>query len=338
MGPRTTSGGSRGDLVEVGRRRRPEASHDPTAFAGSGHVADAAAVGMLAFGHPERVSRSGIGRDTTMGRLGRNPHGARARLFLLLVLLVGLLGVAFAGAILAIPYVGGVVVVVGWCAWLCSAVHVLQRSGNRRRGQPYPDRLMRHPQRFPVHEGQLAQPARPAVRPDQHRLRNVDWRATRARFAQLRTEYAQFECDPLAVVRLPALTDVTVASTGRFVDAFAEAQALDTDTEPPGAHGARFASAVDHAWRCWRAARDAAERIRLSAIPADERIIVQRAIKLLTMARESHHDTERAAAYAKARRELAKLERSGTLALPPAAAAALSAATRGQLPSARTQG
>jgi hypothetical protein len=166
----------------------------------------------------------------------------------------------------------------------------------------------------------------------------VDWRATRARFAQLRTEYAQFECDPLAVLRLPALTDVTVASTGRFVDAFAEAQALDTDTEPPGAHGARFARAVDHAWRCWRAARDAAERIRLSAVPADERIIVRRAIKLLTMARESNHDAERAAAYAKARMELAKLERSGTLALPPAAAAAFSAAIRGQLPSVHTQG
>ena len=147
----------------------------------------------------------------------------------------------------------------------------------------------------------------------------------------------QFACDPLAVLRLPALTDVTVASTGRFVDAFAEAQALDTDTEPPGAHCARFASAVDHAWRCWRAAHDAAERIRLSAIPAEERIIVRRAIKLLTMARESHHDTERAAAYAKARLELAKLERSGTLALPPAAAAALNAAIRGQLPAARTQ-
>ena len=276
---------------------------------------------MLALDHPERVSRSGIGKDTTMGRPGRNPHRAPARLLLLLALLVGLLGVAFGGAILAVPYVGGVVVVVGWCAWLCSAVAVLQRSGKRRT----------------VQEGQLAPPARPPLRPDQHRPRSVDWRATRARFAQLRTEYAQFECDPLAVLRLPALTDVTVASTGRFVDAFAEAQALDTDTEPPGAHGARFASAVDHAWRCWRAARDAAERIRLSAIPAEERIIVRRAIKLLTMARDSNHDTERAAAYAKARLELAKLERSGTLALPPAAAAALSAAIRGQLPSARTQ-
>ncbi|MGA9310996.1 MAG: hypothetical protein WBV74_11575 [Pseudonocardiaceae bacterium] len=159
-----------------------------------------------------------------------------------------------------------------------------------------------------------------------------DWRGTRARFVQLRSEYAQFECDPLAVLRLPALTDVTVASTGRFVDAFAEAQALDTDTEPPAAHRARFASAVDQAWRAWGAARDAAERIRLAGIPAQERATVARAIKLLTMARDSDHDAERTTAYAKARAELAKLDRSGTLRLPPTAAAALDAAARSQLP------
>src|SRR5262249_27146178 len=137
----------------------PQLATTPTAFAGSGHVADAAAVGMLALGHPERVSRSGIGKDTTMDRPGRDPHRAWARLLLLLVLWGGLRGVAFGGALLAIPYVGGVVVGVGWCAWLCSAVAVLQRSGNRRRGEPYPDRLVRDPQRFPVQEGQLAQPA-----------------------------------------------------------------------------------------------------------------------------------------------------------------------------------
>ncbi len=165
-----------------------------------------------------------------------------------------------------------------------------------------------------------------------------DWRTTRARFAQLRSEYGQFECDPLAVLRLPALTDVTVPSTGRFVDAFAEAQALDTDTEPPAAHQAHFASAVGQAWRAWHAARDAAERIRLAGIPAQEQATVQRAIKLLTVARDSDHDAERIAAYAKARAELAKLERSGTLRLPPAAAAALDAAARGQLPPGRTAG
>lgn len=174
------------------------------------------------------------------------------------------------------------------------------------------------------------QPA--AVPPAARAAPGPDWRAARARFAQLRGEYGQFECDPLAILRLPALTDVTVASTGRFVDAFAEAQALDTDTEPPAAHSARFATAVDRAWRAWHAARDAAERIRLAGIPPQERATVARAIKLLTVARDSDHDAERTAAYAKARAELAKLDRSGTLRLPPTAAAALDAAARSQLP------
>jgi hypothetical protein len=115
------------------------------------------------------------------------------------------------------------------------------------------------------------------------------------------------------------------------VEAFAEAQALDTDTEPPKAHRVRFATAVDQAWCAWRAARDAAERIRFAGIPAQELAIVQRVIKLLSVARHFDHDAERIAAYAKARSELAKLERSGTLRLPPAAAAALDAAARGQL-------
>jgi hypothetical protein len=159
-----------------------------------------------------------------------------------------------------------------------------------------------------------------------------DWASAKAGFAQLRSEYAQFECDPLAVLRLPALTDVTVPSTGRFVDAFAEAQALDADQRPPQEHCAKFATAVDQAWRAWRAALDAAERIRLAGIPAEERATVQRAIKLLTVARDSDHDAERSAAYARARAELAKLERTGSLRLPPTAAAALDAAARGQLP------
>jgi hypothetical protein len=178
--------------------------------------------------------------------------------------------------------------------------------------------------------GWRQQPAMQAARPGPgaQTQPGADWRATRARFAQLRSEYGQFECDPLAVLRLPALADVTVPSTGRFVDAFAEAQALDTDTEPPAAHQARFASAVDQAWRAWRAARDAAERIRLARIPEHERAIVQRAIKLLTVAQDSGHDAERIAAYAKARTELAKLS---TLQLPPAAAATLTTAARAQL-------
>jgi predicted Fe-S protein YdhL (DUF1289 family) len=136
----------------------------------------------------------------------------------------------------------------------------------------------------------------------------------------------------MAVLRLPALADVSVPSTGRFVEAFAEAQALDTDSRPADAtHAQAFVAAVDRAVRAWEAARDAAERIRWSTLSASERTSVERAIKLLTTARDSDNDAERHAAYAMARSELAKLEKAGVVHLPRAATAALENDGRGQL-------
>ncbi len=168
--------------------------------------------------------------------------------------------------------------------------------------------------------------ARPAARPD------LVWARARDRFHALRGEYAAFECDPMRVLRLPALSDVTVPSTGRFVEAFAEAQALETDAFQPGPHGAAFVAAVDRAERAWRAAREAAERIRLSGLTPAERGTVERVIKLLTTARDSDSDAERLAAYARARVELDKLDRAGVIHLPRTARAALDAAGRGELP------
>jgi len=136
----------------------------------------------------------------------------------------------------------------------------------------------------------------------------------------------------MQVLRLPALADVTVPSTARFVDAFAEAQALDTDTFPGPEHGAGFVSAVDRAERAWRAAREAAERIRLSGLDPAERATVERIIKLLTTARDSDSEPERLAAYSRARTELAKLDRAGVVHVPLPARVALDAAARSQLP------
>jgi hypothetical protein len=123
-----------------------------------------------------------------------------------------------------------------------------------------------------------------------------------------------------------------VASTARFVDAFAEAQALDTDSFPPAEHAASFVAAVDRAERAWRAATEAADRIRLSGLSPAERATVERVIKLLTTARDSDCDPERLAAYARARGELAKLDRAGVVHLPRTAQAALDEAARGALP------
>ena len=176
--------------------------------------------------------------------------------------------------------------------------------------------------------GTVPLPARPAAppRPD------LVWARDRSRFHELRAQYAAYECNTMEVLRIPALADVSVASTARFVDAFAEAQALETDALPPDPHRAHFVAAVDRAERAWRAARDAAERIRLSGLTPAERGTVERVIKLLTTARDSDSDPERLAAYARARSELAKLDRTGVIHLPRTAQAALDAAGRGSLP------
>ncbi len=245
--------------------------------------------------------------------MARRPGGTWLALAALAVLIMGLVLLSSALTLLRlVPFLLVAAVV----------VHVVSRQ--RVRG-----RAVRHDVR-PGHSTAL--PQRPAVDQPAVDWPAVDWPAARARFAHVRQEYAAFECDPLAVLRTPALADVSVPSTARFVDAFAEAQALDTDALPPAEHQERFAAAADRARRAWNAARDAAERIRLSGIPEAERATVDRAVALLTLARDSGHPAERASAYTRARAELAKLERSGTLRLPRAAAAALASATRGALP------
>jgi hypothetical protein len=186
----------------------------------------------------------------------------------------------------------------------------------------------RHRRRRAMAAGTAPLPARPAVPPRPQ----AEWTHARERFADLRAEYAAFECDPMQVLHRPALADVSVGSTARFVDAFAEAQALETDTFQPGEHGASYVSAVDRAERAWRAAVDAADRIRLSGLSPAERATVERVIKLLTTARDSDSDPERLAAYTRARSELAKLDRAGVIHLPRTAEAALDEAARGALP------
>ncbi len=173
-------------------------------------------------------------------------------------------------------------------------------------------------------------PARPAAppRPD------LVWAHARHRFHALAREFAAHECDPMAVLHHPALSDVRVPSTARFVDAFAQAQALDTDAFPGPEHAASFVRAADTAERSWRAAREAADRIRLSGLSSDERASVERVIKLLTVARDSDSESERLAAYSRARSELQKLDAAGVVHLPRTAVAALEAAGRGAIPAA----
>ncbi|SHK96689.1 hypothetical protein SAMN05443637_11582 [Pseudonocardia thermophila] len=187
-----------------------------------------------------------------------------------------------------------------------------------------------HPYGHP-HQGYAPPPPRPAPPPPSP---EQVWAQARSRFHALRDAYAAHECDPLAVLRLPALSDVSVPSTARFVDAFAEAQALETDQYPPRQHADAFVRAVEKAERAWQAARDAAERIRLSGLSPDERRSIERVVKLLTTARDSDSDPERHAAYALARAELEKLDRAGVVHVPQPAKIAIEEAARTSLPAA----
>ncbi|MEQ3554788.1 hypothetical protein WIS52_30360 [Pseudonocardia nematodicida] len=158
------------------------------------------------------------------------------------------------------------------------------------------------------------------------------WRRARSDFAQVRAAYAAHEIDPSEVLRRPALSDVSVPSTARFVDAFAAAQALDTD-DFPGEHTATsYVRAAEQARRSWEAATEAADRIRLAGFSPEERRTVERVLKLLTTARDSDSEPERLAAYSRARTELSRLDRAGVIHLPRPARAELDARARGELP------
>ena len=271
------------------------------------------------------------GRPTYGGYRGyRGPYGGpyrgrRRRAFAVarhvpvpLLLVAGVVGLSILAAVVLAAF--GMAVLVGAVVGPVLIARGVRRS--IRDGRYYRQRLADGP-RGPA----LMPPQRPPQRP------RVDaWRHAKSRFAALRSEYAAYECDALAVLRLPALADVTVPSTARFVEAFAEAQALDVDAPPQQPHRDRYVAAVELAWRSWHAAREAAERIRLSHLPADERSTVERVVRLLTTARDSDNDAERLVAYGKARSELARLERGGHIRIPRPAQAALDNAYRGQLP------
>ncbi|MEJ8279227.1 hypothetical protein [Pseudonocardia spirodelae] len=195
-------------------------------------------------------------------------------------------------------------------------------------------RAERGPDAGPPAVGSRPGPDAPAPAPlsDEAVAAEQAWRRARAEFQRLGADFLAHESDPLAVLRRPALSDTTVPSTARFVDAFAEAQALDTDGYPGEPHAGRHVRAVAAARRAWTAAVDAADRIRLAGLDPGERRTVERVVKLLTTARDSDSEPERLAAYGRARAELDRLERSGRMQLPRRARARLDAAARGELP------
>jgi hypothetical protein len=146
------------------------------------------------------------------------------------------------------------------------------------------------------------------------------WVEAGRRYRATARAYAEFECDVRAVLRLPSLADVTQPATARFVDAFAEAVALDTERFPGAEYAQRFVAAAERAERAWAAAVDAAERTRFARFAPGERRLVEQVTTLLDLALSSPFEAERRTAYQRALHRLAELERRTGWRLPRPAA------------------
>jgi hypothetical protein len=169
---------------------------------------------------------------------------------------------------------------------------------------------------------------RAQLAPDPWRAR---WDDAVARHGATAQAFADYECDLDAVLRLPALADVEQPATGRFVDAFAEANALRTDGFPGPDYARRFVEAVEHAEQAWSAALEAAQRKRDSRFDPAQRRLLAQVRTLLGVAASSTFESERRAAYQQAQRRLAELERRSGWRIPRAAAVALEHRARGML-------
>ena len=183
--------------------------------------------------------------------------------------------------------------------WL--AVSMYSRAALRRRWRARPNQASRSPGRLPPD---------PTQRPSPQQILRTRWAKARERYQRVAGEDGAYESDPLQVLRLPALADPEVPSTGRFINAFHEAMALHTETFPPEPMAKQFVAATDTAVQTWDAAKEAAEKLRASRFTAAERALITQGIKLLELAQGGATVAEQEAAFGAARQVLARLERS----------------------------
>lgn len=182
--------------------------------------------------------------------------------------------------------------------WL--AVSMYSRAALRRRWRAQPDQASRSAARIPPD----------APRPSPEAILRARWAKARDRYGRVAGEYGAYESDALQVLRLPALADPEVPSTGRFIDAFHEAMALHTETFPPEPMAKQFIAATETAVQTWEAAKEAAEKLRASRFTAEERALITQGIKLLELAQGGATVAEQEAAFGAARQVLSRLERS----------------------------
>lgn len=113
----------------------------------------------------------------------------------------------------------------------------------------------------------------------------ADFAAAKAVYSQVADAYAEYLADPYAIFTRPLLDDVTEPRTAAFIDAFAGAGALDTDTCPAAADRVRaFGDASRAALSAWNTADRHARAVGMGVLTDDDKRTVRRIHSALELA------------------------------------------------------
>ncbi|OZC83444.1 hypothetical protein CH282_15960 [Rhodococcus sp. 06-418-1B] len=112
-----------------------------------------------------------------------------------------------------------------------------------------------------------------------------DFAAAKAVYAEVADAYAEYLADPYAIFTRPLLDDLDQRRTAAFIDAFAGAGALNTDTCPATAERVQaFTDAARAAQKAWRAADTYARAIGMGVQTDDDKRTVRRIRSALDLA------------------------------------------------------
>ncbi|MFC8181608.1 hypothetical protein ACFULT_22245 [Rhodococcus sp. NPDC057297] len=161
-----------------------------------------------------------------------------------------------------------------------------------------------------------------------------DFAAAKAVYAQVADAYAAYLADPYAIFTRPLLDDLDQPRTAAFIDAFAAAGALNTDTCPASTERVQaFADASRAALTAWKAADTYARAIGMGVQTEDTKRTVRRIRNALGLALD---DTAAAGERATAIATVQRLS-DGLMTVPERvydrAKTAIETATRKQLTS-----
>lgn len=113
----------------------------------------------------------------------------------------------------------------------------------------------------------------------------ADFEAAKAVYAGVADAYAEYLADPYAIFTRPLLDDLDQPRTAAFIDAFAGAGALNTDTCPAtGERVQAFTDAAHAAQTAWRAADTYALAIGMGMQTEDDKRTVRRIRSALDLA------------------------------------------------------